>query len=115
MTGALGVPVEEVRGLAEEGDPAVRLDAQAFVSGFQVVVDLYIDPRRAQVLPLKLLAVVLARRLNEDVVHQDEPLNPYGYVLVRVNGSRFAADEVVGERAGLQLDEDPGRLRELPQ
>ena len=115
VAGALGVPVEQVRGLTEDADPAVRLDAQAFVSGFQVVVDLYIDARRAQVLPLKLLAVVLARGLNEDVAHHDESVNPYGYVLVRANGSRFAADEIIGERAGLHLDEEPGRLRELPR
>ena len=40
VAGALSVPVEQVRDLTEDADPSVRLDAQAFVSGFQAVVDL---------------------------------------------------------------------------
>jgi hypothetical protein len=115
VAGALGLPVEQVLGLTEDADPAVRLEAHAFVSGFQVMADLYIDPQRAPVPALESLAVVLARALGEDVAHHDGSSNPYGYVLVRQDGSRFAADEITDESDGLHLDEGAGRLAELPQ
>lgn len=115
VAGTLGVPVEQVRGLTEDADPAVRLDAHAFISGFQVMVDLYIDPQRAAIPPLELFAAGVADRLNEDVAHHDGSLNPYGYVLARPDGSRFAAEEIADESPGLFLDEEAGRLRELPR
>jgi hypothetical protein len=41
-------------------------------------------------------------------------MNPYSYVLLHSNGSRFAADEIDGESDGLRLDEEEGCLRPLP-
>lgn len=114
VAGALGVPIEQVRGLNEDADPAVRMEALAFVMGFQVAVELYIDPVRAPVPPIESFALELARRLGEDVAHHDGSLSPYGYVLVRPNGNRFAVDEIVDESDGLHLDESDGCLRQLP-
>jgi hypothetical protein len=114
VAAAFSVPVDQVRGLMEDADPAIRLEAFAFVMGFQAVVELYIDPLRAPLIPIESLAVVLARRLSEDVAHHDGSANPYRYVLVRPNGNRFAADEIAGESDGLCLDESEGCLRPLP-
>ena len=36
---ALGVPIEQVRDLTEDADPAVRLEVATFVMGFQVAVE----------------------------------------------------------------------------
>jgi hypothetical protein len=60
-----------------------------------------------------LLAVRLARETGIDVAHHDGTQSPYGYVLVKPDGRRFAADEIVEEPdEGLVLDE--GGLREMP-
>jgi hypothetical protein len=112
---ALDIPFDQVRDLNDEVDPAVRLEAHEFASGFQVLLDLYIDPRRAQVLPLEVLAIILARGLGKDVAHHDGSVDPYAYVLVRPDGGRFAADDCGDEIEGLRLDEAMGRLRELPR
>lgn len=114
IAGALGVSLDQVCGLTEDVDPAVRLDAHAFALGFQVAVELYIDPKRAQVPSVESLAPVLARRLGVDVAHHDGSMNPYGYVLVRANGDRFAVDELIEESDGLCLDEAEGSLRRVP-
>lgn len=114
IAAAFGVAVDQVRGLMEDADPAIRLEAVAFVMGFQAAFELYIDPLRAPLLPVESLAVVLARRLGGDVAHHDGSVNPYGYVLVRPDGNRFAADEIVDESDGLCLDEREGCLRQLP-
>jgi hypothetical protein len=114
VAGAFGIPVEQVRSLSEDADPAIRLQAIAFVMGFQAAVEFYVDPLRAPLLPAESLAVILARRLGGDVAHHDGSVNPYSYVLVRPNGCRFAADEIAGESDGLRLDEDEGCLRPLP-
>src|SRR5688572_1111462 len=114
VAAAFGVPLDQVRGLTEDADPAIRLEAFAFVMGFQASVEFYIDPLRAPLLPVESLAVVLARRLGEDVAHHDGSINPYSYVLVHPNGNRFAADEIADESDGLCLDEREVCLRPLP-
>ena len=115
VAGALGLPMAEVRGLLEEADPAVRLEALASVMGFRLRVELYIDPKRARVPAEEMLAVELARRLLEDVAHHDGSKNPYTYVLVRPSGERFLVEESVdgGDADGLLLDEGPGRMRTI--
>ncbi len=114
VAGAFGVPLDQVRGLTEDADPAIRLDAVAFVRGFQTAVEFYIDTMRVAFLPVESLALVLARQLGEDVAHHDGSINPYSYILVRPNGNRFAANEIADESDGLWLDEREGCLRPLP-
>ncbi len=115
VAGALGLPMAEVRGLMEEADPAVRLQALASVMGFRLRVELYIDSKRARVPAVEALAGELARRLSEDVAHHDGSNNPYTYVLVRPSGERFLVEESVddSEADGLLLDEDPGRMQPI--
>lgn len=57
----VGVDIEQVRGLMEDADPAIRLDARAFVKGFQAAVELYIDPKsRVWAISITLLALALS-------------------------------------------------------
>jgi hypothetical protein len=60
------------------------------------------------------LALILARRLGEDVAHHDGSVNPYGYVLVRPNGDRFEVNELADESDGLHLDETAECMRQPP-
>ncbi|MEO8161484.1 MAG: hypothetical protein ABI588_08695 [Arenimonas sp.] len=116
VAGALAVPVEQVRGLEEPFDPAVRIVGKAMVMGFRLSIDLYIDPLRAKVPRLDVLAVELARRLGVDIAHHDGSISPYSYVLVRPNGERLALDEdpdADPSADGLMLDETTGSLRPL--
>ena len=111
IAGALDLAIEEVRGLLEDADPAVRVEAMVSVMGFRLRVELYIDPKRARVPPVAVLAGELAGRLLEDVAYHDGSRNPYSYVLVRPTGERLAVSEVVSDEAdGLVLDEEPRRL-----
>ena len=114
VAGALGLPIAEVRGLRDDADPAVRLEALAFVEGFRLQLELYIDAARAPVPTVEALAVALARRFVLDVAHHDGSNDPYAYVLVRSDGRRFAASEIGEETEGLTLGESADALRALP-
>ena len=115
VAAALDLPGDEVQALNAEMNPAVRLDAHAFVTGFQAAVDLFIDPLRAAVPPVASLAFALARQLEVDVAHHDGSENPYAYVLIRPTGQRLAACELVDDSDGLHLDESDGALQPLPE
>jgi hypothetical protein len=110
---ALGLPEAEVRGLKDDADPAVRIDAHVHVIGFQVTVDLYVDPARTRILPLDELGPRLARTSGIDVAYARRG-DPYTYVIVRSSGERVLAEEQADDDAdGLLLDESPERLRHL--
>ncbi len=111
---ALDLPLEQVRGLTERADPAVRLEATAFALGFRSAVDLFIDPLRTTVPPRAALALALARGLGVDVAHHDGSADPFGYIVVRPTGERFAATEIDDDSDGLHLDEAPESLVRLP-
>ncbi len=113
MAEALGISLEDVRGLTEDADPAARMEAVASVLGFRLRVDLYVDPRRVVAPTLERLAADLARILGVDLAHHDGSSSPYGYVLVKPDGRRFATDEIADESDELHLDEDPDFMRPL--
>ena len=114
LAAALGVPVSEVRGLTEPADPVVRVDANAGVVGFQLTVDLFIDPRRLAPPALPGLAARLARQLDLDVAYHAGSLVAFEYVLQRADGKRFiAVEHAEDDSDGLLLDEAPDRLRPL--
>ncbi len=114
VAAALDLPIEQVRGLIEDADPAVRLEALASVIGFRLRIEFYIDPKRVIVPTVKALARELARQMGEDVAHHDGSMNPYAYVLVRPSGERFLVEEQPdGDADGLLLDESSARMRPL--
>jgi hypothetical protein len=105
VASALGLPADEVRGLSDEVDPTVRLEAHLSVMGFQLRIDLWVDPKRGGKLSLPELAAKLARQLDVDFAYHDGSAIPVAYVVVRPGGQRYAAVERDDDSDGLSLDE----------
>lgn len=91
----LGIGIDDVLDLDAGGGPAVYLQARTQHGDFQIFLELYIDKSRVGAYRDKAqLLRGLARTLGEDILYDDgQSTNPYRWVLVKPDGSRFEVFE----------------------
>lgn len=91
----LGIGIDDVLELDAGGGPPVYLQARTQHGDFRISLDLYIDKARVSAYRDKTrLLRGLARALGEDILCDDgQSTNPYRWVLVKPDGSRFEVFE----------------------
>ena len=105
----LGIGIGDVLDLDAGGGSPVYLQARTQHGDFQISLELFIDKARVSGYRGKaILLQGLARALGEDILCDDgQSTNPYRWVLVKPDGSRFEVFEDAGQpNHMLVLDRD---------
>ena len=111
----LGLGPNDIADLNEGGAPPVYIEARTQHGEFEILLELFIDTARVQAFSDRMaLLLRLARTLGEEILCDDglSP-NPYRWVLIKPDGSRFEVFETTdSEPHVLTLDRgiEPRRI-----